>query len=939
MNYKEWNEGFANYAYHHSETLEMDRSEQGRPSAIHTTPLQSPYQQNPLDSPGFQRWEQPEIIPMRSIEREQNMTRSPFFNMNPYESETGCDNAGFEPWADESYSPASSVKDGYGHQDASVVPDIHRNAETSSKDPAAAKRRRTIGVTLRLASLAGLSLSQYTMPEIELSEEEKEDQMQIIAELAKLSPNERTKAIQQLAMSIEEKREIRDQVQQTIGPHTVETDIEIHRCTQLLYKALFSLQRFRENMLICFQSIHPWKRSLKIIGSKFGTSVLSYFTFLKWLLMFNLFSFLINFSFITIPQFFDMGINNLTFTGLELLTGSGYFSKTVFYYGFYTNTSIQISPTAETYNMQLAYFLTIGFYMLSCFLYLVYSMARSFSKNIIAIGILSGDAARLLCSWDFNITNEKAVELKRRNLCTQLKEMLSDKMHYHRQLTTKQRTVRYLIHLISWIISVGTTVGCSFGIYSFSISNFKLIYKNPTEEEIQKQAATLLLPLVVAIINLVIPLFFSFLGFMERFKYPRHEIYVLIIRNVLLKMSILGVLCYYWLVTVANNVECWETFVGQDLYRLVVTDFIFSLLGSFFGEFIRSTMGMHCCHKLGIPEFDIARNVLGLIYAQILAWIGLFFAPLIPAIQIIKFFIIFHVKKVSLIMNCQPPRKAWRASHMTTIFIFLLFFPGFLGVLCLLGVTVWIWKPSKRCGPFRGLNVPYNSISHFIVMLQERFSQLHWLVWAYRNLILNPLFYFILTIIMFAFIYLYLQIIDGRKMMTKCLQEHIGNEGKDKSYLLQKLNNMKLNIESSEEKLPTWKFTKEMDDVPDPESKPGTVRSYNTLLPGYVEEKSSLVQRKNYSERHWHLETRGGTNDQKQNVKEQHDFSLLWKNNRVHPGLAGCSLTSNNIKHRDIVSEHDTEDQSHYQSMRGGTGSALALALAARHQAEQSPYE
>ncbi|XP_043566941.1 transmembrane channel-like protein 5 [Chiloscyllium plagiosum] len=617
------------------------------------------------------------------------------------------------------------------------------------------------------------------------------------------------KAIQQLTMSIEEKREIRDQVEQTIGPYAADTGAKIHQCTQLLYKLLFSLQRFRENMVIYFQLVHPWKRSLKIIGGKFGTSVLSYFTFLKWLFMFNMFSFLINFSFITIPQFFDMGINNLTFTGLELLTGSGYFTQTVFYYGFYTNMSIQANPTAKMYNMQVAYFLTIGCYMLSCFLYLVYSMAKSFNENFIAVGILSGDAAKLLCSWDFNITNEKAVELKKRNISRQLKEMLSEKMHYHRQLSTKQRILRNLIHLMAWIISLGTTYGCCFGIHSFSISNFKIIQKNPTEEELQKQASTLLLPFVVAIINLVIPLFFSFLGSMERFKYPRDEMYVLIIRNVVLKMSVIGVLCYYWLVTVANTVECWETFVGQDLYRLVVTDFIFSLLGSFFGEFIRSIMGTHCCHKLGKPEFDIPRNVLSLIYAQILAWIGLFFAPLLPAIQIIKFFIIFHVKKVSLMMNCQPPRKAWRASHMTTIFIFLLFFPGFLGVLCLLGITVWKWKPSKLCGPFRGLNVPYSSISHFIDKIQETVSHLHWLVWCYNNLILNPLFYFILTIIVFATIYLYLQIIDGRKLMIQLLQEHISNEGKDKAYLLQKLNSMKGKMVSSKEKLITTKISDE----------------------------------------------------------------------------------------------------------------------------------
>lgn len=80
-------------------------------------------------------------------------------------------------------------------------------------------------------------------------------------------------------------------------------------------------------------------------------------------------------------------------------------------------------------------------------------------------------------------------------------------------------------------------------------------------------------------------------------------------------MSILGILCYYWMHVVAKKFsvsfifvfflwvllhsaaadavmsfvffpQCWESMVGQALYRLVFFDFLFLLLGSFFGEFL-----------------------------------------------------------------------------------------------------------------------------------------------------------------------------------------------------------------------------------------------------------------------------------------------------------------------------------------------------------------
>jgi hypothetical protein len=65
-----------------------------------------------------------------------------------------------------------------------------------------------------------------------------------------------------------------------------------------------------------------WQKRFKVIGGKFGTSVLSYFSFLRWLLKFNIFSFVMNFSFIIIPQFTVGAKNTLQFTGLEFFTGA-----------------------------------------------------------------------------------------------------------------------------------------------------------------------------------------------------------------------------------------------------------------------------------------------------------------------------------------------------------------------------------------------------------------------------------------------------------------------------------------------------------------------------------------------------------------------------------------------------------------------------------------
>uniref|UniRef100_A0A8C6UHT3 Transmembrane channel-like protein n=1 Tax=Neogobius melanostomus TaxID=47308 RepID=A0A8C6UHT3_9GOBI len=452
----------------------------------------------------------------------------------------------------------------------------------------------------------------------------------------------------------------------------------------------------------CLQ-LHRFNK-LTWIGGKFGTSVQSYFVFLKWLLMFNVFSFLVNFGFITIPQLvydFSPNVPNTTsFRGLEILTGAGYFNYTVMYYGSYSNETLE---GAVDYKMQLGYFFTIAVYMVLCGIALIFSMASSFKANYVLADTTSGGAWQLLCSWDFSMTNERAVRQRKNNLRVQLKESLSEKAQ-RKQLTSSEKLRHFGIYLGAWLLSSSLTVGCGASI--FFLCRYEQLHMSDTGGwSPHQEAETLLVPFMVSLMNMVVPLFFSLFNKFEHYSSQRRQIYVLVARNVLLRMCILGVLCYYWMNVVATEYSCWESVVGQALYRLVFVDFIFLLLGSFFGEFLSNVVGTRLLPRLGIPEFDVARNVLEIIYAQTLAWIGIYFSPLLPAIQILKFFILFYIKKVSLMQNCQPPRRTGRAAQMKTIFTALLFFPFFLGALAIVGYTAWSLTPSKHCGPFRGLDI------------------------------------------------------------------------------------------------------------------------------------------------------------------------------------------------------------------------------------------
>ncbi|KAI7803952.1 putative transmembrane channel-like protein 5 [Triplophysa rosa] len=627
---------------------------------------------------------------------------------------------------------------------------------------------------------SGTSLGNLGLTANVLQQEDENNTSELVSELANLSDRARIQAIRSLPMSYDERRRIRSRA---ISVKTSKNIFNID-CSQQVSR---SFRRFGASVASARQWLVVWHGTLKEIGGRFGTSVLSYFLFLKWLLKFNVFSLIINFCFITIPQIVHApNISNVTgFRGLELLTGVGYFNQTVLFYGGYNGEVIVSKPP---YNMQLAYFFTIAAYLVLCGVSLIYSMSRSFQKNfVLESGPVSGGAWRLLCSWDFSVVNEKAIQNNKNNLGTQLKESLSERLQMKHTMSMSERMKYLSLHVLAWLLSLGLAVGSCAGIYFLGIDQLtSSLNHNPND--LTAEASTLLLPVVVSLINLIVPLLYSLISIMERYSNPRAKIYISITRNVVLKMSILGILCYYWLNSVPENMVCWESFVGQSVYRLLIIDFIFCLFGTFFGEFLRNVIGTTCAPSLGVPEFDIARNVLDLIYAQTLAWIGIYFSPLLPVMQVIKLLIIFYMKKVSLSMNCQPPKHTGRAAQMQTVFIALLFFPSFVGALSMVAYTVWSLKPSKYCGPFQGLQTPFHTILSWTVYIQN-LPGTYWVWWIFENVLRNELFYYLVTLIILVITYFLWQITQGRKELIRTLRQQIVNEGKDKAFLLNQLQN------------------------------------------------------------------------------------------------------------------------------------------------------
>ncbi|XP_051532160.1 transmembrane channel-like protein 6b [Myxocyprinus asiaticus] len=638
----------------------------------------------------------------------------------------------------------------------------------------------------------------------------------LVNNLQNLSMSDRVRMLRAMPLSLGEKKELRLLVLNK-AKHSL-SQSQLPCCSQLKYYIIIAVRHGWYSWLSFLLSLQLWQTALKRVGGRFGTGVLSYFVFLRTLLFFNIFLFLITGLFLVVPQAVshpdqDRNTSVRSTWGLEVLTGAGYFSHSLLYYGYYSNYTLQSErscsesvnrmscSSALSYNMPLVYFFTIGVaFFITCII-LVYSMSKSFgqsfridkSKGLLAIKVFS--------SWDFKVSKKSSVRLQRENIATQLKELVAEVNCQELKIPVLQRFFRLFIHMLAWLMCLGSTLACVLAVYYFSEHMHKdLINRarsntSSSNDLLLKEASLLALPVVVSSINLLLPGFFNAVAWMEEYDSPSVLNYVSVGRNLLLKVSVLGVLCYYWLGRVASNpqslgLQCWESFVGQELYRFLLMDFIFMLLDTFIGEFLWRLFSQRALKRKRKPVFDIARNVLELIYGQTLAWLGVLFSPLLPAVQIIKLLFLFYMKKVSLMMNCQASGKPWRACQMTTIFITLLCFPSFLGSAVCVTYTMWTIKPSGSCGPFQGLKTMFQAGKLWVEQLAAANKNLSWLSWAHAHLVENPLFLFLSSGIFLIVIYFHSQVVDGQRKIIELLQEQIENEGEDKKFLITRLQHI-----------------------------------------------------------------------------------------------------------------------------------------------------
>ncbi|KAJ6638862.1 Transmembrane channel-like protein 5, partial [Pseudolycoriella hygida] len=496
-----------------------------------------------------------------------------------------------------------------------------------------------------------------------------------------------------LPQSLTIKREIKSKLTKTVADNSKIRSISRHN--KIKYRLTMKFKRMKQRIMSYFNSIELWYGSMKEIEGRFGSGVGTYFKFLRWLFGLNLSVCIVSLGFIVLPQIlfnsYTGNNNNITmFNVADLFTAQGFLKQSILFYGSYSNITINL--IGNNYNVPYAYFMTMILLYVFTFAIISVGMARSYRRSFIetAGGVHNVFAHKIFCSWDFGISNKKSADLKHQTIFNDLQETLNEFYHTPEQptklaafyITLGQITA----HVLVFVMLAGLGVGMWAALNSIG------------DNSSSSNVSALYVSLGITLTILVLQLFFTWIAKMEDYKSSRTALHVTLMRNYLLDLVIIGVLVVFWLRK--NVTECWETSIGQEIYRLVIVDFIVFSLGGAIIYLLRFVIFKFVWPSIDLPEFDLSMGSLSLIFNQSLLWIGLLFSPLLAAVVSMKMVLTFYIKKTILICCCKPPAKFWRSAQTSTLFLVMTFL-SLLGIVVAHGYIITQVEVSEHCGPFR----------------------------------------------------------------------------------------------------------------------------------------------------------------------------------------------------------------------------------------------
>jgi hypothetical protein len=427
----------------------------------------------------------------------------------------------------------------------------------------------------------------------------------------------------------------------------------------------------------------------------------------------------------------------------------------------------------------------------------------------------------MVFTWDYNINNIETSQLKGVTLVQSLKEELDEDDQEGVKRSIATHIAIFFLRVFTNSICIAAMIGTVYLYVNEVLTDSNESRANLTDNcgKIEQKTPintidfgnissinityhlaavwrTYSASIIVSGSNVVFPVFFQLVGSCEMYQFQSTRIGITLFRMFIMKLFSVATFLYI-LYTAAgpsggiteewqtrNNTlfyNCWEDYIASQLYQLIIIDFIIFSVALLFSEVFRSFLVTRVAFlkdKLGFnkPEFNIPKEILDLVYKQMIFWSGFYFAPLLPVLAVIEVIVIFYLKKVSALANVIPP-KTVVLNHQSTFTINGLFLISLLIVFVFIGLVIFNFHPSTNCGPFKGYSrftAPFSAVIDHSGAFKK---------YIVDNVRTTSVF-IILIIVVGLLLYYYRSLAASRNVTIELLKEQVRCEIADKQELI-----------------------------------------------------------------------------------------------------------------------------------------------------------
>uniref|UniRef100_A0A7N6B2S0 Transmembrane channel-like protein n=1 Tax=Anabas testudineus TaxID=64144 RepID=A0A7N6B2S0_ANATE len=483
----------------------------------------------------------------------------------------------------------------------------------------------------------------------------------------------------------------------------------------------------------------PWEMKIKEIESHFGSSVASYFIFLRWMYGINMILFCLTFGLVMVPEVRHF-ISHCF---------SGYAQYSVLFYGYYNN---QRAIGWLKFRMPLSYFLVGVGTVAYSYMVVIRTMARNANESGVGDDNSFNFSWKMFTSWDYLIGNPETADNKFASITTSFKEAILEEQESRKD--DNIHLTRFLRVLANFLV-LCCLAGSGYLIY-FVVRRSQKFAIDGLENHTWWERNEV--NMVMSLLGMFCPMLFDVISTLENY-HPRvalqwqlGRIFALFLGNLYTfiialmdeinlkrdEEKIIKFNITMWETSLHNGTvsenstappitinpadmprgPCWETMVGQEFVRLIISDTMTTYITLLIGDFLRAVLVrfLNSCWcwdlEAGFPsysEFDVSGNVLGLIFNQGMIWMGAFYAPCLPALNVLRLHVSMYLQCWAVMCCNVPQERVFKASGSNNFYMAMLLVILFLSTLPAIYTIVTI-PPSFDCGPFSGKNRMFDVI-------------------------------------------------------------------------------------------------------------------------------------------------------------------------------------------------------------------------------------